>query len=113
MVDNCGRDVDYIIYLYSKSMKEETVKEINRLLTTGDTEKALSVCIGQMTAGDATADYMFWFLYGKILWKLGKIPSATTAYRRSIELNPESPAKIALEMSDDISGFFNPDLLNP
>lgn len=54
-----------------------------------------------------------WFEYGKALWKAGMRPAAETAYRRAVELNPRSDARIALELSEDISSFFNPDLLNP
>lgn len=94
-------------------MKKETEEKINFLLEDGDADEALKCCLNALKDEKLAEDYMFWFTYGKVFWKLGRRPEATSAFRRSLELNPESPAKIALEFNDDISDFFNPDLLNP
>ena len=54
-----------------------------------------------------------WFLRGKAHWKLGSHALAITDYQHAVAINPDSNARHALEMSQDIINFFNPDLLNP
>lgn len=53
------------------------------------------------------------FLRGKVLWRKGLRPLATTDYARSAAIDPDGPAAMALEHARDIESFFNPDLLNP
>ena len=53
------------------------------------------------------------FLRGKVYWRLGLRPQATSDYAAASLLNPDSPATEALRMARDIEDFFNPDLLNP
>lgn len=50
---------------------------------------------------------------GKLYWRIGDRRSAITDYNAAVAVNPDSPARRALEMSTDIMNFFNPDLLNP
>ena len=40
-------------------------------------------------------------------------PFAITDYEHAVSINPNSPAKIALENARDIISFFNPDIYNP
>ena len=54
-----------------------------------------------------------WYLRGKANWKLGNHSIAISDYEHASLLNPDSPARHALEMSRDILDYFNPDLLNP
>ena len=58
-------------------------------------------------------DFETTYMKGKILWKLGKRAEAITAYGRSVELNPDSPAAIALAQTRQIMDFYNKDLYNP
>lgn len=53
------------------------------------------------------------FRLGKLLWRLGRRGEATSEYLRAIDLNPDSPAAVALESARDVADFFNPDLYNP
>lgn len=94
-------------------MSELNLDNVNRLLATGMPDKAVEMCRGLFTREDMREDANLWFAYGKALWMLQRRPEAEMAFRRALELNPESPAKVALEFCEDITSFFNPDLLNP
>lgn len=50
---------------------------------------------------------------GKLYWRIGDRRRAIIDYNAAVAVNPDSPARRALEMSTDIMNFFNPDLLNP
>ena len=50
---------------------------------------------------------------GELLWQAGKHGEAMSAYEAAADIDPEGPAKLLLEHSNDIMDFFNPDLLNP
>ena len=52
-------------------------------------------------------------LRGIKLWALGKRAEAIKDYNTAIALNPESDARQALAMANDILAFYNKDLLNP
>lgn len=54
-----------------------------------------------------------YFERGKLHWKMGNKPFAITDYEHAVSINPNSPAKIALENARDIISFFNPDIYNP
>ena len=62
---------------------------------------------------DNPHDSLMLFERGKLRWKMGDRAGATGDYAKSVEINPESPAKYALEQADEIASFFNPDLYNP
>lgn len=55
----------------------------------------------------------WYFLRGRALWRLGQKGKAISDYEQAVALDPDSPAKHALEMTRDIMDFFNPDLYNP
>ncbi len=54
-----------------------------------------------------------YFLLGNAYNKLGNHKEAISAYCKAIEINPNSPAKIALTQIREIMDFFNHDLYNP
>lgn len=56
---------------------------------------------------------VLWFLLGKFLWKLGKNGEAISAFTTSVDIDPNGPGKIALEMANQITEYYNPDLMNP
>ncbi len=58
---------------------------------------------------DADALYM----KGKILWKMGRKAEAMSSYASAVDLNPDSPAAIALAQARQIMNFYNKDLYNP
>lgn len=87
--------------------------DIEDMLRHGQLDEAYEICRQRLRDKDFASDSTLWFLYGKTLWALGRRAEAESAYRHSVDLNPDSPARIALEMSEDISAFFNPDIMNP
>lgn len=89
----------------------DKLQKINTLLDQDLLDLALAE-INEAIAHDPTDDSLH-FLRGKLHWRLGNQAEAMTDYARAVELNPDSPARRALEQSRDIMDFFNPDLLNP
>ena len=91
--------------------------QIESLMMSGQTERAMEILsceIERLKAGDdleAIADA--YFHRGKLYWKLGKRPEATSDYVKAADMNPSGPASTALEQARDVESFFNPDLYNP
>ena len=54
-----------------------------------------------------------YFTRGKLHWRLGNKTQAITDYEHAVDINPDSPARIALDNARDVIAFFNPDLYNP
>ncbi len=54
-----------------------------------------------------------YFTRGKLHWRLGNKSQAITDYEHAVDINPDSPARIALDNARDVIAFFNPDLYNP
>ncbi len=50
---------------------------------------------------------------GRLQWKVGERARAMASYRQAIAVNPDSPARHALEMAGDVFDFYNKDLYNP
>lgn len=53
------------------------------------------------------------FEEGKRLWAEGRHGEAMTQYNNALELDPESPARVALEMAGRIMDFRDKMRLNP
>ena len=54
-----------------------------------------------------------YFTRGKLHLRLGNKSQAITDYEHAVDINPDSPARIALDNARDVIAFFNPDLYNP
>ncbi|MDE5635494.1 MAG: tetratricopeptide repeat protein, partial [Muribaculaceae bacterium] len=54
-----------------------------------------------------------YYTAGRLCWQLGRQADAMGFYRRALAVNPDSPARYAMEMAKDVLDFYNPDLLNP
>ena len=54
-----------------------------------------------------------YFTRGKLHWRLGNKSQAITDYEHAVDINPDRPARIALDNARDVIAFFNPDLYNP
>lgn len=54
-----------------------------------------------------------YYVLGRLYWKIGERSRAMASYRKAVALNPDSPARHALEITSDIFNYYNPDLLNP
>ena len=92
---------------------DSELTQIEDLINSGNTDKALIRLKELTSCAEYSENSVFWFLMGKTLWKQGKRSEATSAFRTCVLLDPNGPGKIALEIADDISSFFNPDILNP
>jgi len=55
---------------------------------------------------------MLYYLRGNAYRKKGDWQGAISNYLEAIELNPDSPAKNAYEIANDILDFFNKDMYN-
>lgn len=53
------------------------------------------------------------FERGKLYWREGNRTEAVADYAAAGELDPMSPATVALQQASDIASFFNPDMFNP
>jgi len=62
---------------------------------------------------DNPSDARALFLRGKVNWRLGDRSAAQNDYMASAAIEPDGPARAALDYARDIESFFNPDLLNP
>lgn len=84
---------------------------VRSLASAGNLEEALAMLdsmIGEMPLSDVLL-----FERGKLRWRAGDRPGATSDYASAVRLNPDSPAARALEQARDVADFFNPDLYNP
>ena len=86
-------------------------KDIEKLIADGLLDEAISLLSNALK--QAPADDNLLFKRGKLLWKKGDIAGAMNDYCRAAQINPDSPAAIALEHAHDVQQFFNPDILNP
>jgi len=53
------------------------------------------------------------FERGKLLWRIGRRADAMNDYSAAADINPSSPAAMALEQARNIDDFYNRDLYNP
>jgi len=72
---------------------------------------AISAITDMMDSHPATAE--MYYERGRLYWRRGLMSDAISDYEHALALDPESPAKQALEMARSVMDFFNPDLLNP
>lgn len=86
-------------------------EEIHMLINDGRVDEALAR-LKQHVAEHADSDDA-WFVMGRLHWQSGRHADAVNCYRQAVEINPDSPARHALELATDVFDFFNPDLLNP
>jgi tetratricopeptide (TPR) repeat protein len=75
-----------------------------------DTNEIITA-LGELIKQEPSAD--LYFMRGKLYWRLGRKSDAMTDYEHALELDPNSPARHALEMAHDVMNFYNKDLYNP
>ncbi|MBD5213643.1 MAG: tetratricopeptide repeat protein [Bacteroidales bacterium] len=88
-----------------------TETEISKIISLDDFSKAKEAL--DRVLADNPQDDSAYYCLGRVLWKFDKRSEALSAYNMAVKLNPESPARFALEMGKSVFDFFNPDLLNP
>lgn len=81
------------------------------LISSGHYAEAMTV-LDSLLEMDPADDGVL-FDRGKLRWRMGDRSGAMGDYARAVEVNPDSPAAMALEQARDIADFFNPDLYNP
>ncbi len=85
--------------------------EINKLIDDGHYEEAISRL--DLAIEQDVDDAELWYERGRVYWRLGRKGDAISDYEEAVFLDPESPAKHALQLARDVMDFYNPDLLNP
>lgn len=88
-----------------------TPEEISAIIGNHTIDEARSA-VGRALAANPADDAAYYCL-GRVLWKYGERAQALEAYNQAVKLNPESPARHAIEIARSVFDFFNPDLLNP
>ena len=86
-------------------------EEIITLIDNGKPQEAIEKLRKLVT--ENPQDDNSYYAMGRLYWQLGDHSEAVNCYRRAVEINPDSPARHALELANDVFDFFNPDLLNP
>lgn len=86
-------------------------QEYRQLICEGRLDEALAALDSLIQRNPEDSNLIF--ERGKVRWRLGDRTGATGDYLRASEIDPESPAKFALEQARDIADFFNPDMYNP
>ncbi len=89
-------------------MTPEKIADIIAHYTPAEARRA----IDEALAADPRDDSAYYCL-GRVLWKAGDRSGALSAYSKAVEINPDSPARHAVELARSVFDFFNPDLLNP
>lgn len=89
----------------------EDRQNYSQLISENRFEEALNV-LNKLIAEKPEDDVLL-FERGKLKWRLGDRSGASNDYAKSSAINPDGPAKFALEQAQEIADFFNPDLYNP
>lgn len=86
-------------------------EKIRTLLEQSKADEAIAEMEAYRAAGGTMDDELF-YLLGNAWRKKGNWQMAMNNYHEAIALNPESPARQALEIAQDILNFFNKDMYN-
>ena len=84
---------------------------IQALLDAHEVDEAIALLDGYRAGGGPMDDTLY-YLQGNAWRKKGNWQMAMNNYLEAINLNPESPAKQALEIAEDILAFYNKDMYN-
>ena len=84
---------------------------IKALLDSYETDEAISLMEGYRTSGGPMDDVLY-YLLGNAWRKKGDWQMAINNYLESLNLNPDGPAKEALEIANEILEFHNKDMYN-
>ena len=86
-------------------------QKIEELINENRVDDAI-IALDLAIKSDADNDKPY-FTRGKMHWRLGNRSQAITDYEHAVAINPNSPARIALDNAHDVISFFNPDIFNP
>jgi len=88
----------------------ENFEQIKQQLINGATDEAIAL-LTDFTAKNPDSDEAF-FLLGNAYRKKENWEFALNNYRKAMDLNPDSPAKLAYKMVIEILNFYNKDMFN-
>ncbi|MBR6305600.1 MAG: hypothetical protein IKR38_02320 [Bacteroidales bacterium] len=86
-------------------------EKLRSLLAESKADEAIAAAESYRTEGGVMDDELF-YLLGNAWRKKGNWQMAMNNYLEAIHLNPESPAKQALEIANEILAFYNKDMYN-
>lgn len=88
-----------------------TAQRLEEILRDEGAQKAIAEAERYISTGPADLDYAY-YIRGNAYRKMGDWQGAINNYLEAIAINPESPAKQAYDMANDILNFFNKDMYN-
>lgn len=91
---------------------QRKLDEIRGWLHDGETDKAISG-LKSLSATDCEQLDEVFFLLGNAYCKKNDWQQAINAYCQAVDINPNSPAKLAYERINEILNFYNHDIYNP
>ena len=86
-------------------------QRITALLDAHKADEAIRL-IQEYQAGGGAMDDTLYYLLGNAWRKKGNWQMAMNNYLEAINLNPDSPAKQALDIANEILDFYNKDMYN-
>ena len=86
-------------------------ERIQALLDAYETDEAIRLLDGYRAGGGVMDDTLY-YLLGNAWRKKGNWQMAINNYLEALNLNPDSPARQALDIANDILDFYNKDMYN-
>ena len=83
---------------------------INKLINEGKTDEAICL-LNECIKKNALSDEAY-YLRGKAYHKKGDVRQALNNYLSAMDINPDSPAKVAHDALIRIMNFYNKDMYN-
>lgn len=88
-----------------------TAQDLEIILRDEGAEKAIAEAKNYISSQTEDLDFAYYIL-GNAYRKLGDWQGAINNYLEAMAINPDSPAKQAYDMANDILDFFNKDMYN-
>ncbi|MBO6223661.1 MAG: tetratricopeptide repeat protein [Bacteroidales bacterium] len=88
-----------------------TAQELETILRDEGAERAIAEAEKYISTSPEDLDFAYYIL-GNAYRKMGDWQGAINNYLEAIDINPQSPAKQAYDMANDILNFFNKDMYN-
>lgn len=88
-------------------------ENIEQLLRDSKPDEAISQLEAYLATPGASCLDVAYYLLGNAYRQKSDWRKAISNYNRSVQLNPDGPAKTALQTANEILDFFNHDLYNP
>lgn len=88
-----------------------TAQELEKILYEEGAERAIAEAKNYISSSAEDLDFAYYIL-GNAYRKKGDWQGAINNYLEAMAINPDSPARQAYEMANDILDFFNKDMYN-